>query len=163
MKQNLERTFDFIGRWEGKKVHKVKGDRGGITSAYGMTLATLKTLRLDINKDGVVNERDVYLVTREIALNAFKRHFWNRIGGDTLPPGVDLILGDVAWNSNPSKALQFIREGYANRTVEELTERRRKFYRYQANNVPGQAKFLQGWLNRANNALKEARKIIEEA
>lgn len=156
MRENLELTFEFIGDHEGKKVHKVKGDRGGLTSPYGMTLDTMKTLKLDLNHDGVVNDKDVYLVTKEVALAAFREHFWNKINGDSLPHGIDLILADVAWNSGPSKAKQFIKEGYAGRTAEELTDRRKKFYAYQANNVPGQAKFLNGWINRANDALKAA-------
>ena len=155
MRENLERTFDFICEWEGPKVHKITGDRGGLTSAYGMAIGTMRTLRMDLNGDGVVCEKDVYLVTKEIALAAFRKHFWNRINGDSLPPGIDLILGDVAWNSNYTKALQFIKEGY-DRDITALTERRKRFYKWQNDHVKGQAKFYKGWINRANAAHKAA-------
>jgi len=151
MKENLERTFEFIGDHEGQRVHRVKDDRGGLTSPYGMTLDTMKTLGLDLNHDGVINEKDVYLVTKEVALNAFREHFWNKINGDALPHGIDLILADVAWNSGLSKARQFIKEGFA-KDIEALTARRKRFYKYQADKVPGQAKFYNGWINRANDA-----------
>jgi lysozyme family protein len=159
MKENYERTLAFIMLHEGSKVHKVPNDRGGLTAAYGLTLSTMVTLKLDINKDGKVDEKDVKLVNKEVIDRAFRTFFWDAIKGDILPPGVDLILADVAWNSGTGKARQFMAEGFKT-DIYLLTERRVKFYTYQANNVSGQSKFLKGWLNRADDALKAAEEII---
>lgn len=159
MKENYDKIIDFIILKEGDKAHKVKGDKGGLTAYGGLTLDTMKKLKLDLNHDGVVNEKDIYLVNKEVIDEVFKKHWWNKINGDSLPSGIDLIMADIAWNSFPGKAKQFALEGYVD-TVEELTERRRKFYRYLASR-PGQGKFLQGWLNRADDALKEA-KVLQK-
>lgn len=157
MKENLEATFNFICKWEGHKVHKVNGDRGGLTSAYGLTLATMKALKMDLDYDGDVDEADVRMVMKEDALDAFKKHYWNKIDGDSRPAGIDLILGDIAWNSGVMRAKQFMAEGNAS-DIHTLTDRRIVFYHYLAEK-PGQGKFLNGWLNRAEDALKEAERL----
>lgn len=155
LKDNLERTINFIMLHEGAKVHCVKGDRGGLTAAYGLTLSTMQKLDIDVDGDGDVDAEDVKLVGQKLIRLAFTIHFWDYIGGDKLKGGVDLILGDVAWNSGVGKARQFIREEFAT-DIERLTGRRKAFYQYQADNVPGQDKFLKGWMNRAEDARKEA-------
>ena len=158
MRKNLEKTEAFIMDHEGAKITNIKGDKGGLTAAYGLTLKTMITLKIDLDNDGDVDEQDVELVNKETIDAAFRRYFWDAIDGDNLPAGIDLILADVAWNSGVGKAKQFIREGYA-KDIYELTERRKRFYQWQAVNVSGQDKFIKGWLRRANDALKEAEQI----
>lgn len=158
MKENYQKTLDFIIEHEGEKVHKVKGDSGGLTAYGGLTLNTMKVLKLDLNGDGIVNEKDVYLVNKEVIDKAFRKHFWDKINGDNLPSGIDLILTDVAWNSGIGKARQFQREGYAI-NIRMLTDRRKIFYEYQSN-LPGKKKFLKGWLNRASDAYKAAKECV---
>ena len=159
MKENYDKTLNFILLHEGAKIVNIPGDHGGLTAFGGLTLATMQTLKLDLNKDGVVNTKDVPLVSRETIDEAFREYFWNKINGDKLPAGVDLILADVAWNSGVGKARQFMAEGFRN-DIYALTDRRIRFYEYQRDNVQGQAQFFNGWENRANDALKEAEKLI---
>lgn len=158
MKENLERTVAFIMAHEGAKITQIKGDRGGLTAAYGLTLGTMQSLKLDLNNDGVVNALDVPLVTEAVVRETFRKYFWNAVGGDTLPAGIDLIAADIAWNSGAGKFFQFKREGFA-RTVEALCKRRELFYEHLSKE-PGQAKFLAGWKNRVRDSKLEAAKCV---
>jgi lysozyme family protein len=160
MKDNYERTVKFIMDKEGAEITNTKNDRGGLTAAYGLTLSTMKTLHLDLDHDGDVDGEDVKLVNKDVIDKAFHRYFWDRIRGDKLPGGIDLILADVAWNSGAGKTMQFIQEGFGD-DIERLTARRIRFYEYQAANVPGQKEFLTGWKNRAHDALREAGKCFK--
>lgn len=158
MVENLERTMNFIlsPAIEGDKITNDPLDRGGLTAAYGLTLTTMKALRIDLDGDGDVDAADVGLVSRDVAIEAFREHYWDLIDGDDLEGGFDLILADVAWNSGPGKARQFIKEGYD--TIEDLTERRKIFYNNIVKRNPTQRRFLKGWLRRADLAYKEALK-----
>ena len=155
MRLNFLRTFKFTMEREGTKFHKVAGDRGGATSKGGITLATARRLNLDLDNDGDVDEADLLLVDEGILIKAFRDIAWDAVNADSLPGGIDLIAADIAWNSFPGKFKQFLREGYAS-TIETLTARRKSFYTYQGK-IPGQEKFLKGWLNRADLAYAEAK------
>jgi lysozyme family protein len=161
MRKNYDRTLNFILEHEGAKITNDPDDHGGITAKYGLTLITMRTLNLDLNHDGVVDGKDVYLVDKKTIDSAFRTYFWNVIAGDNLLGGIDLIMADIAWNSGPGKARQFQREGHA-KTIEGLTGRRIKFYTYRST-LPNQEKYLKGWKSRANDALKEAKNCIKEA
>ncbi|MFA5322694.1 MAG: glycosyl hydrolase 108 family protein [Smithella sp.] len=161
MQKNYQRTLNFIMKWEGAKVTNDPDDHGGLTAKYGLTLKTMKDLNLDMNHDGVVDARDVYLVDAKTVNDAFRRYYWNIIDGDNLPGGIDLIMADIAWNSGPGKARQFQREG-CTKSIETLTARRIKFYEYRST-LPNQDKYLRGWKNRANDALEEAKKCEDVA
>ena len=160
MKDNEERTVQFIMLAEGFKITNDKNDHGGLTAAYGLTLITMRTLHLDLDHDGDVDADDVKLVNKEAVEKAFRTYFWDKIRGDKLPGGIDLILADIAWNSGVGKVMQFIKEGFGD-DIERLTARRIRFYEYQAANVPGQKDFLNGWKKRANDALREADKCFK--
>ena len=156
MKENYERTRDFILLQEGNMITNTVGDRGGLTGAYGLTLRTMKALHLDLNHDGVMDAKDIPLVTKEVVDQAFHAHFWDRIFGDRLAGGIDLLCGDLAWNSGPDKPLQFIREGFGG-SIEAFTDRRIRFYLHLSME-PGQRGFLHGWVTRALDAKVEAAK-----
>jgi len=161
MRKNYDRTVNFIMKHEGAKITNDPDDRGGLTAKYGLTLKTMKTLNLDLNHDGVVDEKDINLVDIAVIDEAFRRYFWNVIDGDNLPGGIDLIIADIAWNSGPGKARQFQREGCA-KDINALTARRIKFYEHLST-LPNQEQYLKGWKNRACDALKEAKNCISEA
>ena len=157
MRLNFKRALLFVMERQVNVLHKVEGDRGGVTSKWGITLSTARRLGLDLDGDGDVDIDDLGLVTEEVIEEVFRKIAWDAVGGDLLPGGIDLIAADIAYNSFPKKFRQFVREGYGN-SIEDLTARRKRFYNYQADNVPGQAKFRNGWLNRADLALEEAKK-----
>lgn len=151
---NYVRVRDFIFAREGNKYHNVKHDTP--TSAYGITLATAKQYGLDKDKDGDVDIADLKLITWDDVDLVFRKYFWDRIDGDNLPGGIDLIAADIAWNQGPGKWFQYLREGYA-ATIETLTARRKTTYTNIVSKNPVKVKFLKGWYNRADLAYKAAK------
>jgi len=83
------------------------GDPGGATN-YGVTLGTMRALRLDVNGDGCVDVADVKGLTRAEAVQIFIRHYYERPGLAALPPEVQPSLFDMYVNSgaNAVKVLQ---------------------------------------------------------
>lgn len=158
MKENFERTLMFILQREGATITNDPADRGGLTAKYGLTFRTMKALKMDLNGDGVVNEKDVYLVTVDVINQTFRGNFWDAVHGDDLPGGIDLIMADIAWNAGPGRANKFYREGH--KTVSSLTERRKQHYLNIIERDPTQERFKNGWLNRAAAALREAQKCM---
>jgi lysozyme family protein len=76
------------------------GDPGGATN-MGVTRATLSAWRgKPVSKDEVIS------LEREEAAGIYKAHYWNAIGGDYLPAGLDLALFDDAVNSGPRQAVR---------------------------------------------------------
>ena len=158
MKANYERSLAFTLLQEGSKITNTPGDHGGLTAAYGLTLTTMKTLNLDLNHDGVVNAKDIILVTKEVVDRAFHAHFWDPIGGDSLPGGIELMGADIAWNSGPGKFLQFRAEGFVS-SIEALCDRRIRFFLHLSME-PGQRGFLHDWVTRALDSKVEAGKCM---
>lgn len=54
-------------------------DPGGATK-HGVTIGTMKTLGIDLNKDGVVNIADVKLLTQAQAVDIYLRHYFESPG-----------------------------------------------------------------------------------
>ena len=52
-------------------------DPGGATN-YGVTIGTMKSLGLDLNKDGRVDANDVKMLTRGQAQQIFVEHYFRR-------------------------------------------------------------------------------------
>jgi GH24 family phage-related lysozyme (muramidase) len=154
MKANFNLTFEFIMRSEGCKMTNDKDDPGGLTAPYGLTLAAMITYKMDLNKDGKVDEKDVYLVDKDVALGAFKKHYWDRLDGDNLAGGFDLFLTDWAYNAGVGVAAK--RKGIT--TLEELKSNRDAFYESLVEKKPVLKKYIKGWLNRSRNAYNEALK-----
>ena len=149
MKQNRQIGFEFTMAREGARFTNIAGDRGGATK-MGVTLGLMKRLNLDLDHDGDVDADDVRLVDRAVVEEIYFRVAWDAVRADSLAAGFDIEAADIAFNSFPAKWEQFVREGRA-KTIEDITARRKEFYRRLAEK-PGQAKFLQGWLNRADLA-----------
>lgn len=82
-------------------------DPGGATK-YGVTLATLKRLGLDLNRDGVVSERDVKVLSPERAAEIYVKHYFEAPHLDALPQAVQASVFDMQVNagSNAVKILQ---------------------------------------------------------
>lgn len=160
MKENRERAMLFIWAREGSGIVNDPKDRGGLTAAYGLTLKTMKALHLDLNHDGKVDAQDVKLVDKTVAEAAFNRYYWATIHGDELPGGVDLIMADIGYLSGPGRANRFYREGH--KSIDSLTTRRKKFYEEIVENDATQARYIKGWLNRADLAKAEALKCVKK-
>ena len=78
-------------------------DPGGATN-LGVTQATFDKWR---NLQGVPLQ-SVALTTADEAAKIYKANYWDAVGGDTRPGGVDYCLFDFAVNSGPGRALKFL-------------------------------------------------------
>lgn len=91
-------------------------DPGGATN-YGVTIGTMKSLGLDLNKDGRVDATDVRMLTRAQAQQVFVEHYFKRPRLAELPDAVQASVFDMYVNAgaNAVKILQRLvaRMGFA--------------------------------------------------
>ena len=82
-------------------------DPGGATN-YGVTIGTMKTLGLDLNKDGKVDIADARALTRTDAQRIFVEHYFKRPRLAELPEMVQASVFDMYVNAgtNAVKILQ---------------------------------------------------------
>ncbi|NOV17891.1 secretion activator protein [Ensifer adhaerens] len=96
----LELVFGHEGGYS-----NVKTDKGGPTK-YGITHKTLAAHR------GVpaVSAVQVQGMSREEAVEIYRRSYWNQGGGDLLPPGLDYALFNSSVMSGPSRAVKVLQK-----------------------------------------------------
>lgn len=51
--------------------------------------------------------QSVRFITREEADEIYTKSYWNKIDGDELPPGIDLVIYDYGVNSGPGRAIEY--------------------------------------------------------
>jgi len=179
-------TFDtihkFVTRWEGGYVDDPH-DRGGATN-FGVSLRFLQGLPIeeaDINRDGVVDKRDIRDLTKDDARRILKRHFWDELRLQTLALmkpriaaccynfGMNMGAGtmrklaqaaagataDGIWGPKTWKAFY---EADDRATALKMCKLARERYERIALNNPSQQKFLRGWLSR----VRELEKLIRD-
>lgn len=73
---NFEIALKFVLEHEGR-LTKDSDDAGGITD-YGISLRFLKLNHIDINHDGVIDERDILNLDYECAAHIYKEYFWDK-------------------------------------------------------------------------------------
>lgn len=149
MKMNFEACLALTLGYEGGYSNNPK-DPGGPTN-LGVTIATLSH---ELGRAASVAE--VRALTKASVGPIYRKKFWNLINGDDLPAGVDCLAFDVAVNSGPGRALQWLAATKDIRTpvdrVKALDGRRRSFWRALKIFVT----FGRGWMNRENDILKHA-------
>ena len=98
---NAEKAISFILTHEGGYVDH-PSDPGGATNK-GITIATFRKYI----KPGGTKE-DLRKLTTDQAIVVYKRQYWDRVMGDSLPSGVDYAVADFAVNSGPSRAAKYL-------------------------------------------------------
>ncbi len=78
-------------------------DPGGPTR-WGITIADVRQFL----KPGATAD-DVKRLTKQQAMEIYKKHYWNPIRGDELPAGIDYVLYDYGINSGISRAGKVLR------------------------------------------------------
>lgn len=71
----FEDCIDFVLRHEGGYSNR-HSNPGGVTK-FGISLKLLTSLSLDINGDGLVDERDIQMLDKEDAKYLYKKYFWD--------------------------------------------------------------------------------------
>ena len=189
MKENFEKSLLFVLKDEGK-FSDVKNDRGGPTN-QGVTLKTLQQYYKetgwgDLDQDGDVDIDDIRLLDEpKEAAPIYKKYFWEKVKGDSLPSGVDYIVFDSAVNHGPKNAgvflqrasnqqggslvtdgvigpqtLSIVQKENLSQLILDLVKERDSFYRKIVANDSKQQKFFNGWMNRLTHVLVNARGFV---
>jgi lysozyme family protein len=100
MQTSFEPAFQRLMASEGGYVNHPR-DPGGATN-LGVTQRTYDAWR---SQNGLPRQT-VRDVSMDEARNIFRDMYWNPVGGDNLPVGLDYALTDFAYNSGPAQALR---------------------------------------------------------
>ena len=93
----FDEAFAFVQKWEGGgKLHKVKGDPGGLTK-YGISQRAYPDL-------------DIAALTLDQARAIYLKDYWRRISADQVPPWLSIAVFDSAVNQGPSRALRWMQK-----------------------------------------------------
>ena len=95
---NFEKCLKFTLQFEGGFVNNPK-DPGGPTN-LGVTQATLSNF---IGRQATIAE--VKALTPATVAPIYKLKFWDHVGGDNLPEGIDLAVFDFGVHSGPSRGV----------------------------------------------------------
>ncbi len=139
---NFPRALSLTLQYEGGFSNNPR-DPGGATN-LGVTIATLSHER-----SHPASIADVKALTFADVEPIYRKKYWNLIGGDDLPSGVDILAFDIAVNSGPGRAMQWLAASVnmppANRLA-YLDNRRRSFWKSLRTFIT----FGRGWMNREN-------------
>jgi lysozyme family protein len=100
-RQSFDRALAFVLRQEGGFSDHPE-DPGGATHR-GITLATLAAWR-----GHPASMADLRALTREETAAIYRKRYWERMAGDDLPAGLDLVVFDAAVNSGPARAARWL-------------------------------------------------------
>lgn len=174
-----KKLVPFILSWETDRYTNNKNDRGGATK-YGITLATWRRVGYDKNGDGVLNEEDIKLLTKDDFHRVFKQNFWNACKADKIQDqSVANMLVDFAYNSGVKRAATYlqltlgitadgiignktlfaINKSNGKRLFERFKKTREDYLKSIAKGV--QKDFLDGWLRRLSYITYEHLKLNE--
>ncbi len=157
MRDNFEPCLQVVLKHEGGYVDHPK-DPGGATN-LGITLKTLQAWR-----QGPVSKLNVRDLTVVEASRIYRAWYWQAVQGDVLPPGVDLMVFDLAVNSGPPRARRYlqlavgvpddgvigprtldaIHKAKPGQVIEKIRRLRKTFFEQ----LPTFKTFGEGWMNR---------------
>jgi len=190
MSDRIDQMIAVIIKNEGDKYTNIPGDKGGPTKD-GITLKYahgVGFISMDLDHDGDVDERDIMLVTAELAATLYRHDFFEAPRISRLPVELQPQVFDTAVNSGPPRSIQMLQRtlgklGYrtdvdgvigpeviskANAACTALgwavvndavVDTRKEFYRVIVKMDPSQQKFIHGWINRAESWYVDKRKI----
>lgn len=149
------------------------GDSGGATN-FGITQSTLASWR-----GHVVSAADVQALSSGEAGQIYKARYWDVVKGDSLPPGVDLMVFDFGVNAGPgasAKVLQICLEIDADGQIGPITlaavaaddphlligllgVAQNNFYQHVVDQNVTDVQFLKGWLGRTERRIALAQQM----
>ena len=163
-----DRFREYLTSWEGGRLAKVSGDRGGLTN-NGITIGTWKAYGKDKNGDGVIDNKDLAVMSEQDRNDILENRFWKVAKADQITnPNLAAYVVDWMWTSGPG-AFKSMHRAFGLKPQARMTDellsainsntqqaynilhnKRENFYRDIVARDPSQAKFLRGWLRRAN-------------
>ncbi len=106
MNGNFERALALTLAHEGGWSDHPK-DPGGATN-MGITIGTLKRLKIDVDGDGDSDLADLRNLRPADVAKVYRVFYWDAVRADLLPAGVDLAVFDFAVNSGPAQAAKVL-------------------------------------------------------
>lgn len=101
MKGNFVRYLPMILQFEGGWSDN-PDDPGGPTMK-GITIGTYRQW-----KGKPVTKADLRAISDDEVASIYRRNYWDKVKGDDLPAGLDLVAFDAAVNSGPSRAAKWL-------------------------------------------------------
>jgi len=154
--------------------NNIKGDNGGATN-WGISLALLKSLNIDINEDHKVDWLDIKVLSKEEAQEIYFNNFWKPFYDTIKYEKVAIKIFDIGVNAGSKKShillqralvklgstividgmigkntLNEITKYTEDQLLKSIVQVQSTFYNDIVKANPTQSKFLKGWLNRAN-------------
>ena len=144
-------------------------DPGGATMK-GVTLAVFQAYKPGATK------ADLRAITDADLKAIYRKGYWDKVRGDDLPAGVDMVVFDIAVNSGPKRAAEWLQEAVgatvdsvvgdktlakvkaadARSVIDYLDQRRDRFYR----SLGTWTTFGKGWTARRVAVTKRAREMV---
>lgn len=172
MNERFKKAMNHVFTHEGG-YNDIKEDSGGATN-YGVSLVFLKGIKKDINKDGVVDWKDIKALKKDDALEIYYLNFWKPLY-DSLNEDLGIKMFDVAINCGMVMSNKFLQRAlkalgsnitddgiigsvtlnevkkYGEESImNKYCEAQLNYYKAIVASKPSQVKFLAGWTNRAN-------------
>jgi lysozyme family protein len=132
-------------------------DPGGATN-WGITIGVAREYW---KKDAT--KADIKAMPQSVAVEIYRKRYWNEIGGDSLPAGLDYAVYDFGVNSGPSRAKAYLAltNGSVEDRIKQLCDARLVFLK----KLKTWPTFGKGWGRRVSEvralALKMARGSAE--
>lgn len=146
-------------------------DPGGATK-LGVTLATARAYKLDMDGDGDVDKADVKALAPATVAPVYHRGYWLASSADIAPTGLDYAVFDCAVNQGVGRAVKWLQQVAkvapdgmigpvsiraiqavdAGRAIKEFCRLREAHYR----SLPTFGRFGKGWLNRLSEVQAKA-------
>lgn len=177
--ENFDRAVEHVLSVEGgfQKNPKDKGNWTGGEVGVGALVGT----KFGISAASYANKGvDIPNLTREEAVEIYKRDFWDRVRADDLPPGVDFMAFDAAIHHGTGRSASWLQEltgatvdgaigpntlakvqehGRPDELMRAFSARRLDFVRRIG---PSNPEFFNGWVNRLDKIGQFARSFREK-
>lgn len=165
----FDECFAHVLKSEGGYVND-PADRGGETN-MGVTIGAWGAYLGRAIKPG-----EMKALTPDAVKPFYKAMYWDKVGGDKLPPSVAYAVFDFAVNAGVSRAAKFLQRAVGAvddgvvgsgtlgmvakadpaKLLQNFASQKIAFYTDLAQRNPSQQKFLKGWLARVNEVSKFA-------
>ncbi len=170
MKQNFDRCLQIVLHHEGGFVNHPK-DPGGATNRG----VTKKVYEQWVGRPVSIDEMKA--LTVEDVTPIYRKNYWDKVRGDDLPSGIDLMVFDFAVNAGPGRAIRTLQKllnvkpdgvigpitlGYVHNThnpvflISHYKIERMDFYYSLAT----YSTFGKGWAKRVEEVTKEALHLL---